>query len=138
MYNGNLYEKMKLRDRFKDISTLALFTLAVAVISVVIMNLLIYPITIFAVNNKSAFNFIVKDLSIFGIAAILIIILGLKIHRLRKEGLAVREIVTYLARKPLYYISIFFFFIVTSSVLIFLLYILLSNNYYLLYKLTNN
>jgi hypothetical protein len=138
MYNGNLYEKMKLRDRFKEISTLAIFTLAVAVISVVMMNLLIYPITIFAVKNKNAFNFIVKDLSIFGIAAILMIFLGLKIHRLRKEGLAVRDIVIYLARKPLYYISIFFFFIVTSAVLIFLLYILLSNNYYLLYKLTNN
>lgn len=138
MYNGNLYEKMKLRDRFKEITTLALFTLAVAVISVVIMNLLIYPITIFAVKNKNAFNFIVKDLSIFGIAAILMVLLVLKIRRLRKEGLAVRDIVIYLARKPLYYISIFFFFIVSSAVLIFLLYILLSNNYYLLYKLTNN
>ncbi len=138
MYNGNLYEKMKLRDRFKDITTLAVFTLAVAVLSVVIMNLLIYPVTIFAVNNKNAFNFIVKDLSIFGLIAVLIAFLGLKIHRLRKEGLGARDIIIYLVRKPLYYLAVFFFFILTSSVLIFLLYILLSNNYYLLYKLTNN
>jgi hypothetical protein len=138
MYNGNLYEKMKLRDRFKELATLALFTLAVAVISVVIMNLLIYPVTIFAVSHKNAFNFIVKDLSIFGLAAIFLAFLAMRIHRLRKEGLAARDIIIYLVRKPLYYISIFFFFIITSAVLIFLLYILLSNNYYLLYRLTNN
>jgi len=138
MYNGNLYEKMKLRDRFREISTLALFTVAVAVISVVVMNILIYPVTIFAVNNKSAFNFIVKDLSILGMAAACAVFLGLRIRRLRKEGLAARDIIAYLARKPLYYIAIFFFFLITSAVLIFLLYVLLSNNYYLLYKMTNN
>jgi hypothetical protein len=137
MYNGNLYEKMRLRDRFRDIATLALFTLAVAVISVVIMNILIYPVTIFAVTHKNAFNFIVKDLSIFGLAALFLAFLALRIHRLRKEGLSARDIIIYLARKPLYYLSVFFFFIITSAVLIFLLYMLLSNNYYLLYKLTN-
>jgi hypothetical protein len=138
MYNGNLYEKMKLGGRFREIATLALFTLAVAVISVVIMNLLIYPVTIFAVSHKNAFNFIVKDLSIFGLAAVFLAFLAVRIRRLRKEGLAARDIIIYLARKPLYYISIFFFFIITSAVLIFLLYVLLSNNYYLLYRLTNN
>jgi hypothetical protein len=138
MYNGNLYEKMKLRDRFREITTLALFTLTVAVISVIVMNILIYPVTIFAVKHKNAFNFIVKDLSIFGLAAIFAAFLGVRVHRLRKEGLATRDIIIYLARKPLYYISIFFFFVITSAVLIFLLYVLLSNNYYLLYKLTNN
>ena len=91
MYNGNLYEKMKLRDRLKEISTLALFTLAVAVISVVIMNLLIYPVTIFAINHKNAFNFIVKDLSIFVLVALFVAFLGIRIHRLSKEGLAARE-----------------------------------------------
>lgn len=138
MYNGNLYEKMKLRDRFKDIVTLAAFTVAVAVISVIIMNILIYPVTIFAVKNKNAFNFIIRDLSIFGLLALLLLILTLKIRRLRKEGLSSRDIFIYLTRKPLYYISVFFFFLATSAVLISILYLLLSNNYYLLYKLTNN
>jgi len=138
MYNGNLYEKRKLRDRFKEIFTLAVFTLAVAVISVVIMNLLIYPVTIFAVNHKNTFNFIVKDLSIFGLVALFIFFICLKIYHLKKNGLSARDIIKYLMRKPFYYVSIFFFFIITSSVLLFLLYVLLSNNYYLLYKITNN
>lgn len=137
MNNGILYEKRRLRDRFKEISTLAAFTLAVAIISLVIMNLLIYPVTVFAVNHTGAFNFIVKDLSIFAIIALLLFFVGLRIYRLRKEGLPASEIARYLVKKPFYYIAIFFFFILTSSVLGFLLYLLLSNNYYLLYRLTN-
>lgn len=138
MYNGNLYENRKLRDRFRDLFTLAVFTMAVAVISVVIMNLMIYPITIFAVQNKSTFNFIVKDLSLFGLLALFILSVGLKIRRLKKEGLPREEIVMYLVRRPFHYISIFFFFLLTSSVLLLLLYLLFSNNYYLLYKITNS
>jgi hypothetical protein len=138
MYNGNLYEKRKLRDRFRDLLTLAVFTMAVAILSVLIMNLLIYPVTIFAVRNKSTFNFIVKDLSLFGVLALFILVVGLKIRRLRKEGLPREEIVMYLVRKPFHYVSIFFFFILTSSVLFLLLYLLFSNNYYLLYKITNS
>jgi hypothetical protein len=138
MYNENLYEKRKLRDRFREIFTLALFTFAIAVISVVMMNLLIYPVTIFAVTHKSAFNFIVKDLFIFGAVALVLFLLGLRIYRLRKAGLSSREILFLYLKKPFYYLSMFFFFLMTSAVLIFLLYVLLSNNYYLLYRLTNN
>ena len=137
MHNGNLYEKVKLRDRYREIFTLAVFTMAVAVISLVVMNLLIYPVTLFAVKHTGAFNFIVKDLSIFGLIGLLAFLLGLKIYRLKREGLANREIARYLVRKPLYYLSIFFFFILVSAVLLILLYVLLSNNYYLLYKITN-
>lgn len=138
MNNENLYEKRRLRDRFRDIMTLALFTLAAAVISALIMNLLIYPLTVFAVNNKRAFNFIVTDLSLVALAALLAAMAGLKIYRLRKEGLAAKDIALYLVRKPFYYVSVFFFFLVASAVLIFLLYVLLSGNYYLLYKMTSN
>ena len=138
MNNENLFEKRRLRDRFREIATLAGFTLAVAVISIVIMNLLIFPVTVFAVNHTGAFNFIVKDLSIFLIIALLAFLVGIRIYRLRKEGLPAADIARYLLRKPFYYIAIFFFFIVTSSALIFILYLLLSNNYYLLYKLTNS
>lgn len=132
-----LYEKRRLRDRFREISTLAAFTLAVAVISLVVMNLLIFPLTVFAVNHTGAFNFIVRDLSIFVIIALLLFLLGYRVYRLRKEGLPASEIARYLVKRPFYYIAIFFFFILTSSVLVFVLYLLLSNNYYLLYRLTN-
>jgi hypothetical protein len=138
MNNELLYEKRRLRDRFREIATLAGFTIAVAVVSLILMNLLVFPVTIFAVNHTSAFNFIVKDLSIFGIFALLIFLIGLKIYRLRKEGVPVAEILRYLVKRPFYYLSIFFFFLITSSVLIFILYVMLSNNFYLLYKLTNN
>ncbi|MBN2158293.1 MAG: hypothetical protein JW807_02780 [Spirochaetes bacterium] len=138
MNNENLYEKRRLRDRFRDIVTLALFTLAVAVISAVIMNLLIYPVTVFAVRNRPAFNFIVTDLSIVALAALLATMLALKVHRLRKEGLVAKEIALYLVRRPFYYLSIFFFFLVATSALLFLLYVLLSSNYYLLYRMSGN
>ncbi|MBN1498243.1 MAG: hypothetical protein JXA07_15830 [Spirochaetes bacterium] len=138
MYNGNLYEKRRLRDRFRDLVTLAAFTLAVAAVSVLIMNLLVYPVTLFAVRNKETFNFIVRDLSLFGLLAIILIAVGLKIRHLKKEGLPEKEIAGYLFRKPFYYLSIFFFFIVISAALLFLLYLLFSNNYYLLYKLTSS
>ncbi len=137
MNNEILYEKRRLRDRFKEISTLAAFTLAVAVISLVIMNLLIYPVTIFAIKYTGAFNFIVKDVLAFAIIAMLLFLIGLRIYRLRKEGLPASQIARYLLKKPFYYIAIFFFFFLTSSVLVFLLYLLMSNNYYLLYRLTN-
>jgi hypothetical protein len=138
MYNGNLYEKKKLRDRFRDLTTLAVFTLAIAIISVVITNLLIYPVTVFAVRNKGTFNFIIRDLSLFGLLALVLLFIGFKVRRLKNAGLPGEEIARYLVRKPFYYISIFFFFILTSSVLLFLLYLLFSNNYYLLYKITNS
>jgi hypothetical protein len=137
MNNEILYEKRRLRDRFKEMSTLAAFTLMVAIISLVIMNLLVYPVTVFAVRHTGAFNFIVKDLSLVAIIALLLFFIGLRIYRLRKEGLPASEIARYLLKKPFYYIAVFFFFIITSSVLVFLLYLLLSNNYYLLYRLSN-
>lgn len=138
MYNGNLYENRKLRDRFNDLVTLAAFTLGVAVLSVIIMNLLIYPVTVFAVRNKETFNFIVRDLSLFGLLALVLLSVGLKVRRLKKEGLPEEEIARYMVRKPFHYLSIFFFFLFISSVLLLLLYLLFSNNYYLLYKITNS
>ena len=137
MNNEILYEKRRLRDRFRDISTLAAFTLAVALISVIIMNLLVFPVTLFAVNHTGTFNFIVRDLSLFAIIGLLLFLIGIRIYRLRKEGLPAREIARYLVKKPFYYIAIFFFFIVTSVVLTLILYWLLGTNYYILYRLTN-
>jgi hypothetical protein len=138
MNNETLFEKRRLRDRFREIATLAGFTLAVALISIAVMNLLIFPVTVFAVNHTAAFNFIVRDLSLFIIVALLAFLVGLRVYRLRKEGLPAAEIARYLLKRPFYYVAIFFFFIITSSVLVFVLYLLLSNNYYLLYKLTNS
>lgn len=137
MYNVNLYEKTRLRNRFKDIVTLALFTLVVAVISLAVMNILVYPMTVFAVNHKNAFNFIIKDLAFFALIALLLALIGLKIYRLKKNGLEAKKIVRYMVLKPFYYLSIFFFFLVISAVLLLILYALFSNNYYLLYKILN-
>ena len=136
MYNGNPFEKTRLRDRFKDISTLAAFTLAVALISLVIMNILIYPLTIFAVKKKELFNYIITDLSLFAILIALIAMLSLKVYRLKKDGLDIKSILAYLVRRPFYYLSLFFFFALISSGIIFFLYVILSYNYYLLYKIS--
>lgn len=136
MYNGNPFEKAKLRNRFKEISTLAGFTLAVAVISLVIMNLLIYPLTVFAVEKKDLFNFMITDLSLIAVIIAVIALLALKIYRLRKDGFDIKSIFIYMVRRPFYYLSLFFFFAVISSGIIFFLYIMLSKNYYLLYKIS--
>jgi hypothetical protein len=136
MYSENLYEKNKVRERLKDIATLAAFTIAIAVISVLAMNLLAYPVTIFAVKYFKAFNFIFKYLVIIGISAFIVSMVAVTVFRLRRRGLTSGEIAVYLVRKPFYSITIFLFFLAVSAVIIALLYIMLSNNYYFIYKIT--
>ncbi len=136
MRNDTLFEKGRLRDRFKEIFTLAAFTIAIAFLCLVTMNLLIYPLTIFAVKYKNAFNIIFKNIFILGIITLLVALILVTTYRLHNRGLTAKEIVQYIIRKPFYYMSISLFFIAVSALIIWLLYFMFSNNYYLLYKIT--
>ena len=136
MYNETLYEKNRIRDRFKEIFTLAVFTIAIALISLVAMNLLIYPIVLFAVTYKNAYTVIIKYLFTGGIIALFASLVLVTIYRLHNDGLAARAIALYIFKKPFYYLSIFLFFIALSAVIIGVIYFVFTNNYYLLYKIT--
>lgn len=131
------YEKSRLRDRTREIVTLALFTVAVALISTVVMNVLVYPVTLFAIHRKEIFNVIIIHLSLYGVIGLLAFLLVKKIYRLRRDGLSAAKISSYLLRRPAYYLGIFLVFLAVSSVIIAFLYLLFSYNYYYLFKLTN-
>ena len=136
MNNDSMLEKGRLRDRFKGITTLAAFAVGIAVISIVVMNLLTYPVTVFAVKYKNAFNYIFKYFFIIGLIALFTYLVLATVKRLKKEGLSSREIALYILRRPLYALSTVLFIIAVSAAIIALLYILFSNNYYLIYKIT--
>ncbi|OHD67838.1 MAG: hypothetical protein A2W19_01455 [Spirochaetes bacterium RBG_16_49_21] len=138
MNSENPFEKNRLRDRFKEMFILAAFTAAIAIISLLVMNLLTFPVTVFAVRHKIAFNFIFKFLVSAGIIILLVSLVLLTVFRLRKGGLSAKETARYMLRKPFYYLALFFAFVAVSAMVIVLLYVMLSNNYYFLYKLTNH
>lgn len=131
------YEKSRLRDRSREILTLALFTLAIALISTIVMNILVYPVTLFAIHRKEVFNVIITHLSLYGVIGVLLFMLAKKIFRLRRDGLSASKILSYLVRRPAHHLGIFMVFLAVSAVIIAFLYVLFSYNYYYLFKLTN-
>jgi hypothetical protein len=131
------YEKSRLRDRTREIITLALFTIAVALISTLVMNILVYPVTLFAIHRKELFNVIITHLSFYGVVVFLAFLLVRNIIRLRRDGLSSSKILSYLIRRPAFYLGIVMVFLAVSAVIIAFLYVLFSYNYYYLYKLTN-
>jgi len=135
MNHDSPFEKSTLRERIKEISTLAAFTIAIAAVSIIIMNLLAYPVAIFAVKQKNAFNFIFKYFFAIGIIALFSYLVSVTVYRLKKGGLSGREIALYILKKYFHSISMFFLIVAASAAVIALLYILFSNNYYLLYKI---
>ena len=138
MNSEHPYEKTRLRDRSRELLTLALFTVAIALISTVVMNLLVYPVSLFAIHRKEAFNIIIVNVSLYGLIGLLLFLLGRKVYRLRKDGLPPARILVYLLRRPAYYLGLFMVFLASSAVIAAFLYFLLSFNYYYLFKLTNN
>jgi hypothetical protein len=135
MNHNSPFEKSRWKDRIKEISTLAAFTIAIGAVSIVVMNLIAYPVAVFAVKQKNAFNLIFKYLFAIGIIVLLAYLITATVYRLKKGGLSGKEITLYITRKYIYSISMFFLIIAASAAVIALLYILFSNNYYLLYKI---
>lgn len=136
MNDENLYRGRRLKERLGDFTTLAVFTVIVAALSVVVMDLLVYPMVIFAMRSTGAFTFLVKYLFFGFFAGSAILFILLKIRRLKKGGLANREIGRYLVSRPAYYLSSFFIILLSSVVVLTIIYLLLERNYYLLYKLS--
>lgn len=137
MNSENPFERSRLRDRLKEVFILAVFTIAIAIISIAAMNLLAFPVTVFAVRHKAAFNIIFKFLAIAGIFALLVSLVLVTGFRLRKAGLSTGYTARYMLRKPLYYLTLFFTYTAVTAIIIYFLYVMLSNNYYFLYTLTN-
>ncbi len=138
MESEHFYKKTRLRDRSRELLTLALFTMAIALISTLVMNILVYPTSLFAIHRKEAFNVIITHLSLYGIVGIFLFLLARKVYRLKKEGLPPARIASYLLRRPAYYLALFMVFLAISAMIAAFLYLLLSYNYYYLFRLTNN
>jgi hypothetical protein len=130
------YEQKSNLGKIKELFTLSAFILISALISMVIMDLLVLPISLFAINRKSAFNFIIRDVSVFVILFILILMLILKIIRMHRDGFTTSQIIKYLLMRPLRAMLTFLLVLVTSGIIIYLLTLLLNFNYYRIYLFT--
>ncbi len=133
--NENLYTKRPLHERVKEIFTLAFFTIFIACVSIITMDIIVTPITLFAMHYKQAFNIIVTDVLFICIIAVCLFFLARKIIRLRRNGLGIRDILTFLALRPLYYITTFLTFLSATCFILIILFIILNSNQYLMYKL---
>ena len=134
---NNTVETHRIKDRMRDIFILFTFVILAAVASVIVMDILVLPITIFAVNFKSAFNFILSDLLWLVVVILLIGLLAVRVLVLRKNGLSFREILNHVAYRPFSALATFLMIMGASAVLIMIIYLLLSYNNYFIYKLIN-
>ncbi len=134
---NNTVETHRIKDRMKDIFILFTFVFMAAVAAVMIMDILVLPITLFAVNFKSAFNFILRDLLWLFVVLLFIALLAVRIIVLRRNGLNFREILNHVAFRPFSALATVLMILGASAVLIMIIYLLFSYNNYFIYKLIN-
>jgi nitrogen fixation/metabolism regulation signal transduction histidine kinase len=130
------FEQKSNLSRIKELITLTAFILIAALISIVVMDLLVLPLSLFAINHKSAFNFVIKDISVFVILFIIILTLVFKVIRMRRDGLSASRIVKYMLMRPLRAMLTFMLVLVTGGIVIYILSLLLNFNYYRIYLFT--
>ncbi len=138
MNSPNLYEKPSLKNRFRELAVLALFTAAIAILSLLVMDALILPLSIFATGKSAVFTLIIKNVFFYGIILVLIALFIRKIIHLNRDGLSGAAVTKYLLQRPFHYLGLFFVFIFISSVIIFILYMLLSYNDLLIHRITGS
>jgi hypothetical protein len=131
----NRYERESIKDRIKELSSLSFLTVIIAVISIFLMNMIVFPLSYFAVNNVTAFNIILKNISLLMILSAILLILYGKYKSLRRMGMEYTSILFYFLKRPVHYITMTLFTIILFSLLIVIIYYLFSANYYLIYKL---
>lgn len=135
--NGNeIFEKPRIKNRLKEITTLALFTIAVAILSVVVMDVLVYPIAYLSIRKPRVFTFLMNYTILFLVLFSIVFIIWRRYRLLRKEGLPRKKIVSFLMYKPVYYSAVTLFVLALTTLIVGFLYFLLHYNYYLLYRLT--
>ncbi len=137
MYNDNILGKNRLKERIKEISILALFTIATAVISLILMDIIILPLTIFAISNVSLYTTLFKIVALFCIFFIPLYMIYIRVRELKKNGIKNKEVFKILLIKPVRFLAIFFFILFCTAVIVILLYILFDNNNYLMYRINN-
>jgi nitrogen fixation/metabolism regulation signal transduction histidine kinase len=130
------FEQKSNLSRIKELVTLTAFILIAALISIVVMDLLVLPLSLFAINQKSTFNFIIKDVSLFVILFIIILTLVFKVIRMQRDGLSPSQIAKYMLMRPLRAMFTFMLILVTGGIIIYILSLLLNFNYYRIYLFT--
>lgn len=134
MNGQSMYEKQKLKNRFRELATLAGFTIAVGILSVATMDVLVYPLTTAAVRNPRTYTLIIKILALALPLLAGVIYLAKKISSLRKDGFSTGRIIRMIMFRPLYHITIGLAIIMFTVLIITAVYFLLNYNYYLLYR----
>lgn len=122
-------------SRAKELRTISIFTVLAALLSVALMDLIIFPLTMFAINDVPKFNFMIKLLFAFIVAAFLIMGLVSTVRSLRRNSHNTAYIILYLIKKPLYHLGLFLFILALSAILIAIIYFFFSLNYYYLHRL---
>ncbi len=133
----NPIEKTRIKDRFRDISTLSVLIISSALVSLIVMDLLIFPLAIFSIKNKKIFNFIITDISRILILSLFIFLLVRRIYILKKNDFNKTAIVRHLITRPIILLSTSLVIILISLLIILIIYFLFYNNNYLLYRLLN-
>jgi len=136
MNEQSIYEKPRLKNRFRELATLAAFTLGVGVLSMIVMDILIYPLTRAAVGNPRLFTALIKYMIIIIPVLAFIVYFIKKTLMLKREGLPARKIFSLIMFRPVFHITIVFTVILLTAVIISVIYILFQYNYYLLYRLS--
>ena len=133
-----LYERSGTRNRIRDISVLAAFTVMVAVTATVVMDLIIYPICLFALHRTETFNIFIRYGSLIIISLLFIALFARAVYRYIRTGLSARGILFHLLRGPLSIIVVGLFLILLSALITGLLYGLLYGNNRLIHYLMSN
>lgn len=132
----NPYEKSRFADRMKEIGILCLFITGSALLATFIMDLLVYPVAIFAVNNKTLYTFMVRNISLALLLLVISVFIIRRVVMLRREGYGTAGILSRIARRMVSATVWLFICMGITGTVIAVIYFLLSYNYYLLYKLT--
>ncbi len=138
MSTPNLYEKSSLKERFRELAVLALFTAAIAGLCLIVMDIIILPLSIFAIKNSDTFTYIIQKATLLTIILTLLFFLIRRVIQLKKDGLSTGATIKYLLKRPFHYLGLFLIFIIISAIIILLLYMLLSYNDLLIHNITGS
>lgn len=137
MNKNNSYEKIGIKNRLHEIANLFSAIFLSLIVALLVMNVLIFPIAFVAVKKDVLFNLLFKYTFISVSVAVIIYIVTKQVKTLKAQGIAAKDIVKYIAFKPLSVVFILILILALFVLLIYLINVILGSNFYLLYKILN-
>lgn len=128
-------DSRSLKEKMKELLSISGFTLLAAFLALVLADLIFFPLAYYSVRNVDIFNTMFRYTGIAFTAAVLIILLFLKVKTLYKNGNTLKSIIVYVFLRPFQYIGFLIFILFLLALLITIIYLLFSSNYYHLHRL---